>query len=91
MRQLADKTRDGPVTLDMSVWLHLFAYDCLSEINVSKKLGFLERGQDVGGTIESSDKIFFMVGLVCLWRSVLLLLRLTKMTSLRKHPSSNGS
>ncbi|KAI2768408.1 benzoate 4-monooxygenase cytochrome P450 [Daldinia loculata] len=63
MRQLADKTRDGPVTLDMSVWLHLFAYDCLSEINVSKKLGFLERGQDVGGTIESSDKIFFMVGL----------------------------
>ncbi|KAI1463443.1 benzoate 4-monooxygenase cytochrome P450 [Daldinia caldariorum] len=63
MRQLADKTKDGPTTLDMSLWLHLFAYDCLSEMNVSKKLGFLERGQDVNGTIESADKIFFMVGL----------------------------
>ncbi|KAL7624947.1 hypothetical protein AAE478_004161 [Parahypoxylon ruwenzoriense] len=63
MRQLADRTRDGPAKLDMSLWLHLFAYDCLSEINVSKKLGFLDRGKDVGGTIESADKIFYMVGL----------------------------
>ncbi|KAK6951538.1 hypothetical protein Daesc_006059 [Daldinia eschscholtzii] len=63
MRQLADKTRNEPAILDMSVWLHFFAYDCLSEMNVSKKLGFLERGQDVNGTIESADKIFFMVGL----------------------------
>ncbi|KAI1389365.1 benzoate 4-monooxygenase cytochrome P450 [Hypoxylon trugodes] len=63
MKQLAERTRDGPTELNMSVWLHLFAYECLSEINVSKKLGFLEQGKDVNGTIESSDKIFYMVGL----------------------------
>ncbi|KAG4219184.1 hypothetical protein PC116_g32336 [Phytophthora cactorum] len=44
-------------------------------MNVSKKLGFLERGQDVNGTIESADKIFFMVGLAPILQWLLGFLR----------------
>lgn len=65
LRQLAERTDHGPTNLNMSLWLHLFAFDCLSEVNVSKQLGFLQRGQDVEDMICSSDKIFAMVGLVC--------------------------
>ncbi|KAF2971588.1 hypothetical protein GQX73_g1920 [Xylaria multiplex] len=64
IQQLADRTKDGAARLDMSLWLHLFAFDCLSEVNVSKKLGFLESGKDVNDIIKSSDKIFYLVGLL---------------------------
>lgn len=65
--RLADWTEPGSAKLDMSFWLHLFAYDCLSAINVSKRLGFLETARDVNNTIKSADRIFYMVGLVCLY------------------------
>ncbi|KAJ2983966.1 hypothetical protein NUW58_g6157 [Xylaria curta] len=63
MKQLTNRTRIEPAKLDMSLWLHLLAFDCLGEINVSKKLGLLETGRDVNGFIETSDKIFYIVGL----------------------------
>ncbi|KAI0902791.1 cytochrome P450 oxidoreductase [Ustulina deusta] len=63
MTQLADRTKAGSTKMDMSLWLHLLAFDCLGEINVSKNLGLLESGQDVNGFIEASDKIFYIVGL----------------------------
>lgn len=66
MTQLADRTKSGSTNIDMSLWLRLLAFDCLGEINVSKNLGLLESGQDVNGFIEASDKIFYIVGLVCL-------------------------
>jgi len=64
MSQLANLSRDGPATLDMSLWLHLFAFDCLGEVNVSRQFGFLESGQDIDGMIAAADRIFYMVGLV---------------------------
>lgn len=76
MKQLADRTKDGAANFDMSTWLHLFAFECLSEINVSKKLGFLERGQDVYSMIESADKIFHVVGIVCMPPAVFVPCRL---------------
>jgi hypothetical protein len=57
-------SKDGLVTLDMALWLHLYAYDSLAQVNVSKRLGFLEAGQDVDGMIAAANKIFYMVGLV---------------------------
>ena len=51
-------------SLDMSSWLHFYAYDCLSEVNVSQKIGFLEHGRDMNGWIEAADKVFLAVGLV---------------------------
>ncbi|KAG8159162.1 hypothetical protein KVR01_010823 [Diaporthe batatas] len=62
--QLAERTKpNGHVTLDMSLWLHLYAFDCLSAVNLSKPLGFLESGQDVKSMIGSADQIFVLVGL----------------------------
>ncbi|KAI0191915.1 cytochrome P450 oxidoreductase [Astrocystis sublimbata] len=63
MEQLKNRTQAGPAQIDMSLWLHLLAFDCLGEINVSKKLGFLENGSDMNGFIGASDKIFYIVGL----------------------------
>lgn len=64
LRQLGERTEHGPANLDMSLWLHLFAFDCQGEVNFSKQLGFLQRGQDVEDMIWSADKTFAMVGLV---------------------------
>lgn len=63
--QMLKLTRgDGPTDLDMSLWVHLFAFDCLGELNVSKKFGFLESGKDMKGMIAGSDKLLIMTGLV---------------------------
>ncbi|KAI0446170.1 benzoate 4-monooxygenase cytochrome P450 [Xylaria telfairii] len=51
------------VRLDMSLWVHLFAFDCLGELNASKKFGFLENGSDINGMIEGSDRILIKTGL----------------------------
>lgn len=64
LRQVRDQTEKGPTKLNMSVWLHLYAYECLSEVNMSKMIGFLERGEDVRGLIKAADKIFYLVGVV---------------------------
>ncbi|KAI0114132.1 benzoate 4-monooxygenase cytochrome P450 [Nemania sp. FL0031] len=55
---------DGPTRMDMSQWVHLFAFDCLGELNASKKFGFLESGQDIKGMIEGSDRILIKTGLM---------------------------
>ncbi|RYC62500.1 hypothetical protein CHU98_g3725 [Xylaria longipes] len=54
---------DSTIRLDMSSWIHLFAFDCLGELNASKKFGFLENGQDINGMIEGSDRILIKTGL----------------------------
>lgn len=72
LRSLAGQMQDGVTSIDMAKWMHLYAYDCLSQVNVSQPLGFMEIGGDVKdknglGYIEAADTIFYMVGLVCLW------------------------
>ena len=66
LHRLAEFTRLGPAKLDMSLWLHYFSFDSLGEINVSKRLGFLQHGQDVSGMIAAADRIFALAGLVSL-------------------------
>lgn len=67
MSRLDQLCKNGPATLDMSRWLHYYAYDSLAQVNVSQNLGFLETGTDVGGMIAAADRIFYMVGLV--WKA----------------------
>ncbi|PHH64517.1 hypothetical protein CDD81_4296 [Ophiocordyceps australis] len=63
--QLRNRTRnDGPTNVDMSLWVHLFSFDCLGELNVSEKFGFLDAGRDFNGLIQGSDKILFKTGLL---------------------------
>jgi hypothetical protein len=59
---------DGTTRLDMSLWIHLFAFDCLGELNASKKFGFLESGQDINGLIDGSDRILIKTGFVRICR-----------------------
>lgn len=39
-------------------WLQMFAFDVIGEITFSKRLGFLERGEDIDGIMEKSWKYF---------------------------------
>lgn len=61
---MSELTKEGPATLDMSLWVHLFAFDCLGDINLSKRFGFMETGKDVRNMIATADKILHMTGLV---------------------------
>ncbi|KAI0865170.1 benzoate 4-monooxygenase cytochrome P450 [Xylaria cubensis] len=49
--------------LDISMWVHFFALDCLGELNVSRKFGFLEAGRDINRMIEASDQTLIRTGL----------------------------
>lgn len=43
---------------DLGTWLQWFAFDFMGEITFSKRLGFLERAQDIGGITENIWKYF---------------------------------
>lgn len=64
MKQFARLSESGLARVDMSLWLHLYAFDCLGEINLSKKFGFLESGTDVRGMIAATDGVLNTTGLV---------------------------
>ena len=38
---------------DFGVWLQRFAFDVMGELTFSKRLGFLERDEDVGGIMQA--------------------------------------
>ena len=43
---------------DLGAWLQMFAFDVIGEITFSKRLGFLERAEDIGGIMGSIWKYF---------------------------------
>jgi len=49
--QFAD--RNSPV--DMGSWFQYYAFDVIGELSFAKKLGFLEKGQDVDGMMEAIE------------------------------------
>ncbi|KAI1442488.1 benzoate 4-monooxygenase cytochrome P450 [Annulohypoxylon stygium] len=62
--QMRKQTHEiNPTNLDISLWVHLFSFDCLGELNVSKTFGFMETGKDFNGMIEGSDRILAITGL----------------------------
>ncbi|KAF2676486.1 cytochrome P450 [Lentithecium fluviatile CBS 122367] len=62
-KKMKELTRSGNSTVDMSLWVHLFTFDCLGDINVSRNFGFMESGKDVNGMIAGSDSLLIMTGL----------------------------
>ncbi|EPS38643.1 hypothetical protein H072_7610 [Dactylellina haptotyla CBS 200.50] len=40
-------------TIDFAIWLQYYAFDVIGEMTFSKKFGFLEKGEDVGGIIQT--------------------------------------
>nr|AVY05537.1 cytochrome P450 monooxygenase [Nodulisporium sp.] len=62
--QMRSRTQGvNPTNVDVSLWVHLFCFDCLGELNVSKMFGFMEKGEDFNGMIKGSDRILIMTGL----------------------------
>ena len=64
VEQLDRISTHRPAQVNMSLWPHLFAFDSLAEMNVSKNFGFLESGTDVRGLIAIADKIMHITALV---------------------------
>ncbi|KAE8141298.1 pisatin demethylase [Aspergillus pseudotamarii] len=48
--------------LDLGTWLHWFTTDVIMEITFGKRLGFLERDEDVDGMLETIEKRFWYTG-----------------------------
>lgn len=54
---------DAGVQADMGYWFQCFAFDVIGLITYSKRLGFLDRGEDVGSIIKTidSEMVYFVV------------------------------
>lgn len=48
-----DEFEKDHAVVDLSLWLQFFAFDVIGELTFSKRLGFLEKGEDVEGIIDS--------------------------------------
>ena len=54
---------DGPC--DLGTWLQWFAFDVMGEVTFSRRLGFLDRAEDVEGIIGSIWRVFWYSSWVC--------------------------
>jgi hypothetical protein len=60
LEKLADEGR----TFDLGTWMHWFATDVIMEMTFGKRLGFLEREEDVDGILETIEGRFWYVAVV---------------------------
>ena len=52
-KRLDDLFADGEQACNLAFWLQAFAFDVVGEITFSKRIGFLEKGEDVDGIMGS--------------------------------------
>ena len=57
--QLENKFSTMGQTCDFGEWLHYFAFDVIGAITFSKRLGFLEQGEDVDQIMSKAWKYFY--------------------------------
>ncbi|CAJ2505230.1 Uu.00g126240.m01.CDS01 [Anthostomella pinea] len=57
-------SNDGRAACDLGQWLQMFAFDVIGELTFSKRLGFLESGNDVNGVMAGIWKMFQETALV---------------------------
>lgn len=58
LEQMKSKMSGEPeILINSSTWLEWYAFDVIGELTFSKRLGFLDRGEDVKGIIASIDKM----------------------------------
>lgn len=53
-QRYADKGDDSGV-VDLGIWLQFYAFDVICELTYSKRMGFVDRGQDVENIISSLE------------------------------------
>lgn len=57
-KRLDDLFADKNQTCNLAFWLQAFAFDVIGEITFSKRIGFLEKGEDIDGIMGSIWKYF---------------------------------
>lgn len=57
IQRLAELSKTG-LQIDMGRWFQFYAFDVIGLITYGKRLGFLDRGEDVGGVISALDDLF---------------------------------
>ncbi|GAM43296.1 hypothetical protein TCE0_047f17995 [Talaromyces pinophilus] len=62
--ELKRKFADTNSACNIDDWLHFFAFDVMSEVTFARRIGFIERGTDVDGTIAGIWKRFRYFGIV---------------------------
>ena len=62
-KRFADRV--GPEGIcDFSTWLQFYAFDVIGELTFSKRLGFVERGEDVDGIIKNLEWLLSYAAIV---------------------------
>jgi hypothetical protein len=62
--QLKERFVDKQQVCDLGKWLQMFAFDVIGELTFSKRLGFLESGEDVNGVMAGIWNTFKQTSLV---------------------------
>jgi hypothetical protein len=58
LNQMKSRMSGKPeILINLSTWLQWYAFDVIGELTFSKRLGFLDRGEDVEGIIASIEKM----------------------------------
>lgn len=68
--RLESLSKDGPASVDISAWLHWWAFDTIVEVNLSTQLGFLAKGEDVNHLCAGSHQAMRYFGLVRICTSI---------------------
>ena len=58
------------LTINLGYWLQCYAFDVIGMITYSKRLGFLDRGEDIGGVIGTLDNLLGYATLTGIYPSV---------------------
>lgn len=53
-------------TCDMDDWISYFAWDLLGNMTWSKHIGFMAQGKDIGGILQTAEKVMRYFSVVCL-------------------------
>ncbi|OJD36456.1 cytochrome p450 [Diplodia corticola] len=64
LSQLARRYADRGQTCDLGTWLQYYSFDVIGELTYSKRLGFVDRGEDVDGIIRDLEWLLDYVAVI---------------------------
>jgi hypothetical protein len=73
--QLESRFMDGEnkgKTCDIADWISFFAWDFLGHMTWSKRIGFMEKGADIGDMLGTAERVMRYFSVVCLSSSLTL-------------------